>query len=288
MGGRPDNPATPTLETDVTFPKAPRALCFLAVLTAGPGVLPAHAAETDPYDGAWHGSITPYGWLPGVTAKLRYSYQGSEVRDETDHDILDKLSGALMIAGDARKGDWGIYGDLDWVKFDNEKGRFRSVGGERVGGDVTLDTRSGLKGGFVTLAGLYSLSHGPEGNIDLLFGGRYLWLKGNLGWNFGFAGNRFGIAESGHLARNTHVTDALIGIRGRWTPGGGPWFFPYYADIGAGGSDLTSQLALGAGYAFHWGDVSLAWRYVTYRRDDDSFLERVSMMGPAIGLTWHF
>ncbi len=270
------------------LPIARKALCLLAVLSASFVALPSHAADVDPWDGAWHGSITPYLWLPGVSAKSRYSYQGSEVHDKTDRDILSNLSGALMIDGDVRKGDWGMYGDFVWVKFDNEKSRFRSIGGENVGGDASLDTRTGLKGGFVTLAGLYSLGHGSEGYTDLLFGGRYLWLKGNLSWNFGFAGNRFGIADSGHLAENTHVTDALIGIRGRWTPGGGPWFFPYYFDIGAGGSDFTSQIALGAGYAFHWGDVSLAWRYVTYQGDDDSFIERMSLSGPTIGVTWHF
>jgi len=249
---------------------------------------PAHCTDTDPWDGDWHGSITPYGWLPGVTAKMRFQFQNTNVQSDTDSNILDNLSGAFMLSGDVRKGDWGIYSDVDWVKFDNEDSRFHSIGGNYVGGDASLDTDLGIKGGFVTIAGMYTLTHGPDGYADLLFGGRYLWIKGNLGWDFNFTGDHFGLSDSGNLSSQTHVSDALIGIRGRWIPGGGQWFVPYYLDVGSGDSDLTSQAALGVGYAFGWGDIAFAWRYVLYKRNDTALLERLTLQGPSFGFTWHF
>ncbi|TCV94186.1 hypothetical protein EC912_104384 [Luteibacter rhizovicinus] len=42
-----------------------------AVVLAVAG-MPAHADTVDPWDGDWHGSITPYGWLPGVTGETRF------------------------------------------------------------------------------------------------------------------------------------------------------------------------------------------------------------------------
>jgi hypothetical protein len=37
-----------------------------------------------------------------------------------------------------------------------------------------------------------------------------------------------------------------------------------------------------------WGDLSFAWRYVTYKRNDNALLQRLTLQGPALGLTWHF
>ena len=46
-----------------------RALLSLTFLTVSVvAAAPAHSTDTDAWDGDWHGSFTPYGWLPGVTA----------------------------------------------------------------------------------------------------------------------------------------------------------------------------------------------------------------------------
>jgi hypothetical protein len=255
----------------------------------------AHAGDyEDQWDGNWHGSITPYGWLPGVTGETKYQLPngGGEVQTKSDNNILSNLSGAFMLEGDMRKGDWGMYGDIDWVKITNEDSRFTSIGGSRIGANADLNTRWGLKGGMVNFAGLYTLTHGSQGNIDLLFGVRYLWLKGNLNWNFNLAGNGgyLNVANSGHLDNQTHITDGIVGLRGRWSPfSDSHFFFPYYVDIGTGGSDTTYQLAVGAAYAFSWGDIALLYRDVEYKEgNDDSFLKKVELSGPAFSFTWHF
>jgi hypothetical protein len=258
-------------------------------------VIPAAKADTPDYwDGDWHGSIQPYGWLPGISAQTRYQLPngGGTVEQKSDNNIFDYLSGAFMLDGTVRKGNWGFYGDLDWVKFSNESGRFTDIGGQRIGANANLDTRWGTKGGMVTLAGLYTLAHGQQGFIDLLFGGRYLWIKGNLNWNFSLTGNagRVNIEDSGHLNNQTHVTDAVIGVRGRWSPfAGSNWFFPYYLDIGAGDSDNTYQAMVGVAYGFHWGDIALNYRDVEYKESSSNkFLKKLELSGPALSVTWHF
>ncbi|MHA6203336.1 hypothetical protein ACXU4B_02810 [Dyella soli] len=248
----------------------------------------------DPWDGNWHGSITPYGWLPGVTGETRYQLpnSGGEVTTKSDNNVLSNLSGAFMIEGDLRKGQWGMYADIDWVKFSNEDAHFTNIGGDRIGGSAKLDTRWGLKGGMVNFAGLYTLVHGPQGYMDLLFGVRYLWLKGNLSWNFNATGNggRVDISNSGHLDNQTHVTDAVIGIRGYWAPfKDSHFFFPYYADVGTGDSDNTYQFNVGVAYAFDWGDIALNYRDVEYHEgSNDKFLKKVQLSGPSIAVTWRF
>jgi hypothetical protein len=251
----------------------------------------AHASADDRWDGNLHSDFTIYGWLPGVSADLRYELPNGDATTKTDNDILSKLSGALMLQTVVRKGEWGFFGDLDWVKFDDEKTRFRSIGGQHVGADINLDTRWNLKGGLVTLGALYNLGHGAWGFNDVIFGGRYLWIKGNLNWNFSVegAGGDFGIADSGHASGHTHVSDAVIGLRGRWNLGSGNWFVPYYVDLGTGESKFTAQAILGIGYSYDWGGISLVWRHIQYSQDDDdTLIRRLALDGPAFALTWHF
>jgi hypothetical protein len=63
---------------------------------------------------------------------------------------------------------------------------------------------------------------------------------------------------------------------------------PYHFDIGAGESTLTWQAAVGLGYAFRWGDVVAAWRYLDYDLKSRSVIESVNFGGPAIavGFRW--
>lgn len=257
--------------------------------------IPVAKADTiDYWDGDWHGSIQPYGWLPGISADTRFQLpsNGATVEQKSSNSIFDYISGAFMLDGTIRKGNWGFYGDIDWVKFSDEEGRFTSIGGQRFGANANLDTRWNTKGGMVTLAGLYTLAHGQQGYIDILFGARYLWLKGNLNWNFSLTGNagRVDIEDSGHLHNQTHVTDGVVGVRGRWSPfADSNWFFPYYVDIGTGDSDNTYQAMIGVAYGFHWGDIALNYRDVEYKEgSNQKFLKKVELSGPAFSVTWHF
>jgi hypothetical protein len=78
--------------------------------------------------------------------------------------------------------------------------------------------------------------------------------------------------------------DAIIGIRGRYFPGqSGKWFFPYYADIGTGDSDMTWQSAAGVGYAFGWGEIAGVWRYLDYDQPKGKALADINFSGPEIG-----
>ena len=243
------------------------------------------------WDGNWHWGIAFYGWLPGVSLDARYQLPSGAADTKTNNNIFSYLSGAFMMTAEARQGDWGIFGDFDWVKFSNEKGRFREIAGENLSGNVTLDTSWGLKGGMITLAGLYNWNHSPVNYNDFIFGGRYLWIKGNLDWNFGANGTGgLDIANSGSAHRSDNVFDAIVGLKGRWMfTDDYRWYVPYYIDVGAGSNNWTAQAIVGIGYRFDWGDLGLDWRTTVYKgTGNGDFLRRLDLSGPMFRASWYF
>lgn len=59
-------------------------------------------------------------------------------------------------------------------------------------------------------------------------------------------------------------------------------YVPYYVDVGTGQSDLTWQASAGLAYRFHWGDVSLLYRYIKWELDSGSPLDNISFGGPLL------
>ncbi|HEY6892795.1 MAG TPA: hypothetical protein VI258_01405, partial [Rhodanobacteraceae bacterium] len=160
------------MSVNASAPRLARAILLALFGTAF--AAPAFGANTNPWDGDVHPSFMFYGWLPGVSLDTRIKVPdvgGGEgtVQNRSDGNILDNLSAAFMMSGDVRFGDWGMYGDLAWVKFDNEDGHIRAFDGQRV--DADLKTQWDIKGGVLTLAGLYTLAHGGGSYTDVVFGG---------------------------------------------------------------------------------------------------------------------
>ena len=63
---------------------------------------------------------------------------------------------------------------------------------------------------------------------------------------------------------------------------------PYYADIGAGDSDLTWQAMAGIGYSYGWGDVLLTYRHLSYDEGTDGLVQDLELSGPAIAVNFRF
>ncbi|HET7925752.1 MAG TPA: hypothetical protein VFL30_12685 [Rhodanobacteraceae bacterium] len=280
------------MSVNASAPRLARAILLALFGTAF--AAPAFAANTNPWDGDVHPSFAFYGWLPGVSLDTRIKVPAigggsATVQNRSDGNIYDNLSGAFMMAGDIRVGDWGFFGDFAWVKFDDQDGHFRAFDGQHI--DANLSTRWNLKGGVVTLAGLYTLAHGSFGYTDVVFGGRYLWIKTNYKWDFNATGGGgiIDIADSGHVAKNRNSSDAIIGLRGNWVIGqSGRWYIPYYIDVGAGQSDWTTAANLGIGYLYDWGNIGFVWRDLRYKQGNDKFLRKFALDGPSFNIGWQF
>jgi hypothetical protein len=264
---------------------AARAVAIASLIAAR---LAAAEQPGDGYDGTM---FALYGWLPGVSSDLRYQLPSGSADTKSTDSPFQNLAGALMLQAAGHYGEWGWFADFDWVSLSGENARFRQVGGENIGGSLSLNTKRDLSAGLITFAGSYNLYHSNEGFGDLLFGGRYMWVSSTVKWDFGASGNGgLDIANSGKIDRNENLWAAVLGLRGRWRFGdGGRWYVPYYVDAGAGSSLWTSEVGLGVGYAFDWGEINVDYRDVRYHQTDNSALvRRLGLSGPTIKFAWYF
>ncbi|MCM3904467.1 MAG: hypothetical protein ND866_22450 [Pyrinomonadaceae bacterium] len=262
-----------------------------AVTGATLGVLlllaPLHANAQAGGD-QWRFTLTPYLWLPNVDGTLKFSVppgaSGSPSVAVGPNDYLENLDFALMLAGEARRGNWAIISDLIYLDFAGESSAVRSVGGTPV--TVNQSTSTGLKGLVWELAASYTVARSPAATLEVLGGFRYFGVEASVQWQL--AGPSGQLPQAGSHTENVDLWDAIAGVRGRVMLGGGNWYVPYYLDAGAGSSALTWQGLTGIGYAFRWGDVLLAYRHLYYDQNGDKLFQDFSFSGPALGVSFRF
>jgi len=272
----------------------------LAAATFGASI-PAAAAETNPWDGNWHYSAAIYGWFPGVKGTFNFDLPAgviipppgldiSHSASVTPNDYLSSLQFVAMVAGEARKGNAAIFGDLIYLDMSSLTSKVKHVTGP--GGDVTLpidaDVNVGLRSTIFTLGGSYTIDRTRLGNFDLLGGFRYADLKTSLDWNF--AGPNGVLAASGGVSDKINLYDGIVGFRGAvaLSPDG-KWYLPYYGDIGAGSnSNWTWQAYAGVGYKFDWGNVLVAFRNLSYNSSKSRSVESLDLTGPLIAFDFRW
>ena len=246
----------------------------------------------------WTYSLTPYVWLPSINGKLKYEIPpgagGAPEVDTGPNNYLENLSMVLMLAGEARKGDWAIISDFIYLKFDKQKSNVNSIdfGGSRVNTSADVSTRSALKGYEWMIAGSRSVMKSPRASLDLVGGLRYFHIEASSEWQLAATVNGPGggqtFPSAGSVSRSSDLWDGIIGVRGRVRWGETPWYSPYYLDVGGGSSNLTWQGVLGVGYGFKWGDLLLAYRTLYYDQGDDKLLQNFRFSGPTLGATFRF
>jgi hypothetical protein len=251
-------------------------------------VAPASAAS--PSDDGWRFGATLYVWLPAISGTTRFpSGAGGPSIDLRADEVLDKLDRALMGTVEARRGPWG--GLADWVYADlsarKSASRDFSIGGVPIGA-ATADLGLGVKTNVVTLAGTYAVLDAPLNTTSLVAGARMIKTEQTLDWTFA-SGPVLGVARSGTASASTTNWDAIVGVRGRARYEGAPgWFWPYHLDAGTGESSRTLQAAAGVAYAFDFGEVGLAWRYLEYRFKSSEAVQSLTFNGLALGVAFRF
>ena len=240
----------------------------------------------------WTFSLAPYIWLPNINGTLRYDPPpSSATRPEVEtgpNDYLENLDFALMIAAEARKGDWAFLTDIIYLDFSDESAQVKSLSGPGgiVQGTVDTGSATSLKALVWQVAASRALSRDPRATFEVLGGVRYVRLETALDWRL--AGAAGGFAQSGNLSQKKDLTDAIVGLRGQAWLGDGQWFVPYYLDVGGGSSSLTWQGVAGIGYAFKWGEALLNYRHLYYDQGSDKLVQELEFSGPALGVRFRF
>jgi hypothetical protein len=251
----------------------------------------------------WTFSLMPYLWLPGMDGTLRYgppAAGGASPNVSVDADtLLGALDMAFMISGEARKGRWLIATDVIYLDLSSDSSAVKSIDFNPGSGPVNISntaldagTNTNIKGTVWTLVGGYAAVQDPRSTLDVIGGFRYFDLKATTDWQLsatvtGPTGAQT-FARTGNVTKSEDLWDAIVGVKGRVKLGQGNWFMPYYLDVGAGDSTLTWQSVLGVGHAYKWGEVILAYRYLSYEQGGNKLVEDLSFAGFGLGVNFRF
>ncbi|HEY2807412.1 MAG TPA: hypothetical protein VGI91_01335 [Steroidobacteraceae bacterium] len=263
---------------------------LVALLMVTAGWLPTPARAQAVPDAGWQFRAIIYGYLPSFSGTSSFPSDGTSVDVSADQ-ILSSLKFTFMGSLDAQKGSWGAFTDLIYLNLGSSKSGTRdlTVGGIQLPGGITADASLDIKGWLWTVAPKYQVLSDPQrGTVDLFAGARLLDVSEKLAWNFsGNVGPFVGPGRQGSNEQSLSNWDAIAGVKGRLLLGAAhAWFIPYYLDLGTGASDFTGQGILGAGYAFRWGDVIAAWRYLHYDFKSGNAVQNLTLNGPAIGVAF--
>ena len=189
--------------------------------------VPSVSAEEKPdADSGWKFQVAPYMWFLSLEGDVTVKGQKSDL-DFDFSDIWDELNIAGMLTFDARKGNWGMFGDMIGANL----GKSKKVGEAKI--DPTIKLALLTAGGAYRL-GTWKLSDagqdGPTVSVDGIFGVRYTYLdidldfkrirgvSGNKDWFDPLIGARafFDLSEHWALALNGNVGGFGVGSDFTW------------------------------------------------------------------------
>jgi hypothetical protein len=270
-----------------TWSFLPRAATLFAVTvllssTAG--------AQVRPDD--WQFRALIYAYLPTISGSTTFpAGSGSNVNADSDK-ILDSLKFAFMGTLEAQKGRWGAFTDVMYLNVSGSKSGTRdlTIGSVELPAGVSSNASLDIKATVWTLAANYRVLAAPDAAYDVFAGARLVDVTEKLGWEFSAnVGPVVGPGQTGSSQTKLDNWDAIVGLKGRFNFGQNrEWFIPYYVDIGTGNSNFTWQAVAGIGYAFRWGEVVAAWRYLDYDFKSGTRIESLNLNGPAIGVAFRW
>lgn len=231
------------------------------------------ASESD----EWRFMIAPYAWLAGQSGSVGTfpGYPAADIDIDFYDDILGNINGAIMLVGEAMKGDFGISADVVYTDIEIE---------DQTPGDYFNTLASQTKSWIVSASGVYSIYDKNQSNVHLLAGLRYWSIESKLS-------TTAGVLPSSRIANEEDWVDPIIGIKGRMPLGQSNFFVSGLASIGGFGlgSDLMWDLNVNLGYQFSNSfSASLGYRYLDVDYDDDGYVYDISQDGPTMALVWRF
>jgi hypothetical protein len=267
-----------------------------AIMLVGYAVTAAGQEDND----QWQFQITPYIWLPTISADLNYDPPpsgggGGPSIDAGPTDWLDLVNGLALVNAGVQKDRFSLFTDVVFLSLESEEDRVASVLDNvqvPVDVDLNLNTETDFDGLSWTLAAGYSLQRTETSNFEVFAGARLLDLEAKVSWNLTAAittpGGDVVLPAQGSIAQDEKLWDGIIGVRGHFALGESKWSVPYYVDAGTGDSDLTWQAMTGLTYTYGWGDLMFVYRHLAYEQGADGFLEHLSFGGPGVGARFRF
>ena len=259
---------------------------ILAALT------PAVTAEEKPAESAWQFHVAPYLWAISMDGNVTVKGLEADL-DLSFSDIWDELNFAFMMEYEARKGNWGLWGNTIYANLGKS-----NISGPRGLTNIDPTVKSlwqGL-GGFYRL-GTWDLADAPGKKtpsvaVDTYFGVRYTWLELKLDFD-GIFQNRVN-----NVSQDKSWVEPLVGARTIWNLSE-RWTATLAGDVGgvAFGSDFAWDAFGLIGYRFGLFGEKNAQAFAGYRAlsqdytdgsGRDKFQWDVTLYGPILGLAVSF
>lgn len=227
----------------------------------------------------WQFEATIYGWYTEIDGTVKHpggTIPGGPFEVDAS-DIIDNLEMVFMGTFEVRKNKWSLIADAIYLGIGADKNiSVKSGSGIPVHASVDLDLSAWVLSGLVG----YDVVQSEKVTLAVVGGARYAMIDVDVDLSL------MGLQGSGR-SDSEGLLDGVVGVRG-FISLSEHWYLPYYADVGAGGSDLTWQALGGIGYQFGWGDIKLVYRYLSYDMDDGGLLKDLSVSGPALGIGFRF
>ena len=257
-------------------------LCVLPIALATSLTLAQGSADASPIpkvSDEWRFEVTPYLWGVGIKGTVNLNNDLAKSADMSTSNVLGDLKSGAMIAAEAHKGKWGIMGDLVSATLQNS-GSVPVEGGLATVADKVTVQQTILTGAFT-----YTLANTKDAYVDALLGVRAIDVTATLN------GSLDGTPDKKSISKKTSTVDPIIGAKGRYRIADSTWYIPFYGDIGGGGgtTDLTWQVMAGIGKTFNKVvDASLTYRALYYDMKDGGVLQKTTMLGPQVAVTFKF
>ncbi|TDY20028.1 hypothetical protein B0G81_0173 [Paraburkholderia sp. BL6665CI2N2] len=253
----------------------------------------AFATDSPPGDASaqWQFAVGPYLWLPTVSGTLRFTAPGGGADASTGpYNYLQNLRFALMLQGEARKGEWSVFADTIYLNFGRHEGAVNATSGVLGTRETQQDVQTSFAGTLVQVGGSRTVLRQEWGHVDAVAGMRYLGVKGTLDAAIGATvGSGPGASSDFHVAQMQNIFDGFAGVRGRATiTRDGAWYIPFYLDVGTGTSKLTWQALTGLAYAAKRVDVGLLYRYLAFYGSGNQLVQTLRFSGPSVNVTFKF
>jgi hypothetical protein len=228
----------------------------------------------------WQFLLEPYGFIPKVPVTAA---NGEEV-EISQSQVIENLSGALMLIAGARKDKWTFYLDTIYFDLEGEDSATRQTIGLPGAGATEFDVDIEIDGWLITGSATYAVIDSDSTRLEVGGGVRYYQEDIDFELDIG--------PIKATADYSWELWDGVAMVRG-FTDLNDKWYLSYYADASTGGTDLTYQVAGVLNYRFDDYTLAGGYRYIKWEFDKSSdapgsIAKDQVAEGPFIGLKFFF
>ncbi len=272
----------------------------------GPAVSSPEKKSVTPDQNQWKFEVMPYFWMAGL--KGNTTIKGNDISvDMSFGDIWDNLKFGGMMYMEARKDNWGLFLDTTYVSMKGSAEGSRTVS-RTVSGpfgrrttelqvELLVDADLSLEQLYLELGGFYQLTKIPlrelDGGmlaLDVLGGGRYWYLYGDLDAAATLQGNRIVANSAFSESGSKEWVDPFIGLRARINLTK-KLMVVLRGDVGGFGvgSDFSWNASGYLGYSVsEMVNLWAGYKALGVDYKGGSFAYDMTMQGPSLGVSFRF